>query len=148
MSFPVYSTSVETRAIKRVVRVLQRAKVAQFIASGGVYNCRSIAGSSTFSQHAWGNAIDLFPKSGPWVDKKFTTTDAELARIADAVVRQTTRRTIANRGRKLPVSQVIDHDNRRIWTPGEGWHPYTGTTGAHVHVSGKPLFSGTPPCAR
>jgi hypothetical protein len=27
---------------------------------GGVFNCRTVAGSTTFSQHAWGNAVDIF----------------------------------------------------------------------------------------
>lgn len=148
MSFPVNSTSIETDAIKRVVRVLERAKVSRLIASGGVYNCRTVSGSSTYSQHAWGNAIDLFPRSGAVTKEEFKgDVDKELRAIANAVVWQATHKTTANRGRKIPASQVIDHNNRRIWTPADGWHLYTGTTGAHVHVSGSPLRSGTPPCA-
>lgn len=140
--FPVNSTSVETDAIKRVVRVLRRAKVSDHIAYGAVFNCRTIAGSSSYSQHAWGNAVDLFPRQPVGDDA------GERQLIFHAIIRNTTKRTLANRGKKLAVSQVIDHSGRVIWTPSEGIHPYTGTTGDHVHVSGAPLRTGTPPCAR
>lgn len=139
MSFPVYSTSVETAAIKRVVAVLGRARIDPKIKFGSVFVCKKIAGSSTWSQHSWGNAIDIFPTDG--------NTQAKLRDIADAVVYQATHKTKANRFRKLPVSQVIDHDGRRIWSSGQGWYTYAGTTGAHIHVSGKPLKTGVPPCA-
>lgn len=143
MTFAVNSTSVETDAIERTIRVLQRAKVSKFIQFAGVFNCRVIAGTDSYSQHAWGNAVDLFPHDVPG----FTSLE-ELAHIANGVVYQATHKTTANRGRKIPVSQVIDHNNRRIWTVSDGWHTYTGATGAHVHVSGLPLRSGTPPCAK
>jgi len=45
------------------------------------------------------------------------------------------------------VAEVIDHDAGRIWTPAGGWGPYSGTKGPHIHVSGKPLKTGTPACA-
>lgn len=138
--FPVESTSVETRAIRRVVRVLKRLGVSDLIDHGGVYNCRPVAGSTTFSQHSWGNAVDLFPTSGG---------DHNVKRhgIAANLVWQATHRTFANRGLRIPVAQVIDHDARRIWEPARGWFTYTGTTGDHVHVSGAPMFYGRPPCA-
>ena len=140
MSYPVNSTSVETRQIARVNRVLGRAGIASRIAYGGVFVCKKIVGSSTYSQHSWGNAVDLFPK--------FEYHDKEnLHKVAVAVVRHTTKRTIANLGRKLEVDEVIDHDNRLVWTPSQDWHAYGGTTGAHIHVSG-PLKTGIPPCAR
>ena len=141
--FPVTSTSVETPSIRRVCRVLGRASVSDVIASGGCYSCRPVAGSLTYSQHSWGNAVDLFPKGAH--DPELV--QAYLRRIANAVVRHATTRTVANRGRRLPIAQVIDHDARRIWEPGKGWHPYSGTTGAHVHVSGAPMHTGRPPCA-
>jgi hypothetical protein len=139
MSFPVNSTSVETAPIKRALACLQRAKVERKIKHAGVFVCKKIVGSNSWSQHSWGNAADLFPTDG--------NTQAKLRDIADAVVWQTTHRTKANRFRKLDVSQVIDHDGKRIWTPSGGWQFYSGTAGAHVHVSGAPLKTGTPPCA-
>ncbi len=140
MAFPVQSTSVETAAVKRICAVLQRTEAVKHIAYGQVFSCRKIAGSDSYSQHAWGNAVDLFPK-GPSGD------DAKDRRIiAHTVVWQATHRTAANRGRKLAVAEVIDHDARTIWTPEKGWHDYAGSTGDHVHVSGAPLRTGTPPC--
>lgn len=141
--FPINSTSVITPAIARTGRVLGRAKINERIAYAGCYNCRPVQGSYTYSQHSWGNALDLFPVGHNDPD----LTQADLRKIADAVVLHATKRTIANRGRKLAVSQVIDHDARRIWQRGIGWRPYTGTTGAHVHVSGEPLRTGKPACA-
>lgn len=146
MSFPVYSFVNPTRAVARIVRVLQRTPAAAFIDHAGVYSCRRISGSSTWSQHAWSNAVDLFPQ--PKRTKRgYVDSDEARTIIANAVVRNATRRTVANRGRKLKVAQVIDHDGRRIWTPERGWHAYTGSLGNHVHVSGAPLKTGTPPCA-
>jgi hypothetical protein len=145
--FPVYSTSVKTKAIERVIRVLMRTPAAAFVDHAGVYNCRRISGSTVWSQHAWGNAVDLFPKTGTSRKRGYVDADEARQTIARTIVRNATRRTKANRGRKLKVSQVIDHDGRLIWTPERGWHPYTGTTGNHVHVSGAPLRAGTPPCA-
>ena len=143
MSFPVNSTSIGTSATKRIERVLQRAKVGsgktRLIAYAGRFVCKQISGSTSWSQHSWGNADDLFPTPD--------NTQAKLRSIADSVVWQATHKTVANRGRKLDVAEVIDHDARRIWTPAEGWHSYGGTTGAHIHVSGAPLKTGTPPCA-
>jgi hypothetical protein len=139
--FPIYSTSVQTPAIARVIRVMLRTKAARFINHAGVYNCRRISGSTVWSQHAWGNAVDLFPKGGS------ENADEACERIARAVVRQATQRTVANRGRTLAVAEVIDHQAGRIWTPSRGWREYGGTRHPHVHVSGAPLRTGTPPCA-
>ena len=102
----------------------------------GVFSCRKIAGTNYWSQHAWGNALDLFPKDSRDNDE-----------IAGAAVTQATKRTFANRGRKLDLSNVIDHLNGRIWTPGTGWHEYNGTVGPHVHVQAAPIKTGTPACA-
>jgi hypothetical protein len=134
MGFPVQSTSVETRAAKRAMRVMQRTKVAKLISYAGCYNCRSIAGSSTPSQHSYGNADDLFPKPG--------NDDLERKDIFHAVIWQATHRTKENRLRPLPIAHVIDHDARLIWTPSEGIHAYTGDTGDHVHLDYLPQYSG------
>lgn len=141
MSWPVYSTAVMTPAVRRIIRVLRRSRVSDRIARAGVYSCRRIAGSSTWSQHAWGNAVDLFP------DPPTGDDPADLRAIAVAVVRLATRRTPANRGRRLAVARVIDHQAMRQWTPERGWHAYGGTRGPHVHVEGRPTRTGTPPCA-
>lgn len=142
MTFPVNSTSVQTAPCERVCRVMQRARIARSIASGGVFSCRKISGSNTWSQHAWGNAVDLFPKGTEYAEKR-----ALCYKIANGVVYQAKHRTAANNRRKLDVAEVIDHENGRIWTPGGGWGPYGGNPGLHVHVTAAPKRSGIPACA-
>ena len=142
MAFPVNSTSTVTEPVERILRVLQRANVEKSIASAGVFNCRKISGSHVWSQHAWGNAADLFPKG-----LEYAVRLARCRDIANAVVYQATHRTKANRFRKLDVARVIDHENRRDWTPQEGWTEYGGATGLHVHVEGQPVRTGVPACA-
>lgn len=143
MSFPVNSTSLETAPIKRVVACLQRSKVEPKISFAAVFVCKKIVGSNSWSQHSWGNAVDVFPMP----NSQPSYVQKELRAIADAVVYNATHKTRANRMRKLDVAEVIDHDAQRIWTPSEGWHPYGGTKGPHIHVSGAPLRTGRPPCA-
>lgn len=142
MTFEINSTSVQTDSVERICRVMQRAKVAKSIAYGAVYNCRRISGSTSWSQHAWGNAVDLFPKGTEYAEKL-----ARCRAIANAVVWQAKHRTAANNRRKLDVAEVIDHENGRMWTRGGGWGPYGGAAGLHVHVTGFPKKTGTPSCA-
>lgn len=136
MPFPIYSTSTMTASCERVCRVMQRVRRRKLISHGGVFTCRKIAGTNVWSQHAWGNAVDLFPKDAKHNDE-----------IARAVVYHAKHRTVANRGRRLELSNVIDHLNGRIWTPGTGWHEYSGTVGPHVHAQAAPVRTGTPHCA-
>ena len=142
MSFPVQSTSVETPVVERIIRVLRRAKIEKSISYGSVFNCRRISGSTSWSQHAYGNAVDLFPKGSEYGVKR-----ARCYEIANAVVTQATKKTAANLGRKLDVFEVIDHENHRRWEKGQGWGPYSGASGLHVHVSGDPMREGIPRCA-
>jgi hypothetical protein len=136
--FPIYSTSVITHRIARLGRVLRRAPVARVISRGGVYNCRSTAGTSLWSAHAFGDAIDLFPEAAG---------REIIERIGTAVVRNATRRTIANRGR--PVKGIIFVAAwDREWIRGSGWRSrgkadHTG----HVHAAGSFSTSKRPPCA-
>ncbi len=140
--FPVLSTSVETAATKRALRVLQRTRVAAVIDHAGVFDCRKMRGSSSWSDHAWGAAADLFPK-GP-----IGAHDAERRETFHALIYQSSHRTRANRGRRLVTRYVIDHDASLIWTPDAGVHAYLGPVGDHVHGSFGPEPSGVPPCAR
>jgi len=142
LAFPVNSTSTQTASCERICRVLQRAKIEGSIAYAGVFSCRRISGSTVWSQHAWGNAADLFPKGTEYAEKR-----ARCYKIANAVVWQAKHRTAANNRRKLDVAEVIDHENGRMWTPGGGWGPYGGAAGLHVHVTAAPKKDGVPPCA-
>lgn len=139
MSFPVNSTSVCTSATKRAYTVLQRLDLP--IKYGAVFACRKVANSSVWSDHAYGAACDFFPTDGG-------DHDTKRARIAHAIVYQSTHRTKANRFRKLRTRYVIDHNAQAIWLPALGWRPYSGSLGDHVHGSFGKAPSGTPACAR
>jgi hypothetical protein len=94
----------------------------------GTFSCRRIAGSSSWSQHAWGNAID------------FTGSTSKMNAMTSWLAQK------ASSG-QLPISQIIH--NRQVWTPMYGWMYYSGIDPhyTHVHVSGLPYLYGTPPCA-
>jgi len=144
MSFPVLSTSTETRATKRAVRVIQRTHAAKVIAQAEVFNCRRQGPKpdDPWSDHAWGAAADFFPRP--------PTSDDDLQRraIFHTIIYQSTHRTFANRGRRLATRYVIDHDARLIWFLSDGIRAYTGPLGDHVHGSFGPKPTKTPPCAR
>ncbi len=137
MTFPVESISVQTAEAKRAMAVMNRSKVANLIDRAGCYACRSVAGSTTPSQHSYGNADDLFPK------QHLNQADAR-SRIFHAVIYQATHKTIANRGIRLKVNLAINHDALLQWTPWGGVQHYGGLTGDHVHVDYQPQYSG--PC--
>jgi len=95
----------------------------------GVFNCRKILGSDSWSQHAWGNALDIF---GP----RHT-----LARLAGWA----TGRFIS---RVWKVQTVIWQ--KQIWSyDWHRWEPYDGVAHTtHVHVDFRPRKTGVPPCAQ
>ena len=132
--FKEMSTSVTTVKTRRMLRIMQRSKVSDLITSAGVYNCRKIANSDSWSQHSWGHAID-FMCAGQNVEK-----------IARNIILQGTKRTIANRGKRVPIERVIW--GTRMWRYGIGEVPYGGVPHVtHVHVDFRPNKTGTPPCA-
>lgn len=88
----------------------------------GAYVCKYTAGTSTLSQHSYGNAVDIF----------FDTL-AHQDEVADYVVRNADI---------LNPYHVISRD--RIWTKGVGWHAYDGEFHSHLHVDFDPQYSG--PC--
>ena len=94
----------------------------------GWFNCRRISGSSSWSQHAFGNAYDA---GGPYSLVK----DMGAALVA-----------AGNRG-DIPCAEVIF--DRKRWTPESGVRPYTGSDPhtSHIHTSGRPYRTGTPACA-
>jgi hypothetical protein len=84
----------------------------------GIYNCRSVAGTSTTSLHGEGRATDLgVPVGAGWAQ---TLADRLVAHSAE-----------------LGIQCVIY--NRRIWSgsyPNAGWRTYTGSNPHtdHLHV--------------
>lgn len=138
MSFPVYSTSLETKRIARAIRVLQRrTKAAAHVTSCGVYACKQTVGTTLYSAHAQGDAGDLMiPVADSGGRKK----------VALAVVADATRRTVYNRGKPTEVQFVIYNDKQ--WTRNTGWSTYTGVAHTnHVHVGCSFSTTKKPACA-
>ena len=97
--------------------------------NGGICNRRSIAGTSTWSQHSpWpgpdpgSNAVDWF--SSP-------DTMDELYDQGHDVVR-------AN----LPIGLVLV--GNQAWEPGRGWHLSSAEYHRHLHIQGQPERGGSP----
>ena len=96
------------------------------LSSFGICSCRPIAGTSSWSQHAYCNAEDVHGSA--------------------AVMEEVWDYTIAH-GVRLRVAHVIYA--RRIWQPGGGVSYYGGTNPHydHDHVDFLPQGSGLPACA-
>lgn len=88
----------------------------------GAFVCKNVAGTSTPSQHSYGNAVDAG-----------AGTMGELRKLADELV---------DEAGALSVAHVIVGD--KIWNQDVGWHDYTGDFHHHVHVDCDPNLSG--PC--
>jgi hypothetical protein len=80
--------------------------------NGGLCVCKHIAGSSSWSDHAYCAALDVFD------------TDQHMHEIAEFA---------ADNAAKLRVAYVIYE--KRIWTAAEGWHYYSGEYHYHDHIS-------------
>jgi hypothetical protein len=94
--------------------------------SWGICVCKDIAGSSSYSQHAYCNAEDYHAI--------FTIMSNAAHWLATNAAKD-----IVN----FPAAEIIF--NRQIWTPSQGWHYYGGINPHtdHIHVSGYPLQSGS-----
>lgn len=90
----------------------------------GAYVCKFIAGTSTKSQHSFGNAVDFS-----------LTTQAAMTSAAHFVVANTDL---------LNAEHVIVGDT--IWSKGSGWSHYSGDFHYHVHVDFSPNCSSSLPC--
>lgn len=90
----------------------------------GIQVCKRIAGSSSWSQHSWGNGVDFGGWGGPWGS---ATWIANLDAVNAYVARLWTDGI-------LPVAQL-------------GWRNWPNHYPGHIHVSGSPMRSGTPECA-
>jgi len=87
----------------------------------GAYVCKYIVGSSTLSQHSYGNAVD-FGRDNM----------AELYDLAHYLVEHAD---------ELDLVHVIVDD--KIWEPGTGWQHYSGDRHYHVHADFLPQYSGS-----
>lgn len=86
----------------------------------GAYVCKHIVGSTTMSQHSYGNAVDFGRDS---MDELY---DLAYYLVAHA--------------EELDLQHVIVDD--RIWTRGSGWGYYGGDRHYHVHADFTPQYSG------
>jgi len=93
------------------------------VESLGLCVCKRISGSNTYSQHSWCNGFDM-KGPGPWGSR---TSVAYLDDIAAYLSRLDAKGYV-------PLAQLI-------W---RGTSHYPG----HIHLSGDPMHTGTPPCAR
>ena len=87
----------------------------------GAYVCKQIAGTSTMSQHSYGNAVDFGRDSM-----------AELWDLAHYLVAHEA---------ELDLQHCIVDD--MIWTSGYGWSHYGGDRHYHVHADFNPQYSGS-----
>jgi hypothetical protein len=99
----------------------------------GALVCKRVSGSSVWSQHAYGAAIDLAFRVPPPVGFNLKRQDD----LASYLVKH---------AKELVIGMVIHRDD--VWTPSQGWHRYSGIAHTHVHVQCLPEGSGTPDCAR
>ncbi|GGK92205.1 hypothetical protein Sme01_54650 [Sphaerisporangium melleum] len=52
-------------------------------ANTSAFNCRKVAGSSSWSKHSYGKAIDLNPRENPWVEPDGSVAHDNARRFAD-----------------------------------------------------------------
>ena len=90
----------------------------------GAYVCKYIAGSSTHSQHSYGNAVDAS-----------LSTMALMQELANKLVREAV---------SLSIETVIVAD--KIWVRGQGWGHYSGDYHYHVHTDCAPPINSSLPC--
>lgn len=87
----------------------------------GSYVCKDIAGSSTPSQHSYGNAVDIF---------------------FDSMTHQVDVFKAVERG-DAPVAVAHAISGSRIWEPGSGEQSYGGDYHSHLHTDYIPQYSGS-----
>jgi len=87
----------------------------------GSYVCKYISGSSSMSQHSYGNAVDFGRDS--------------MSQLYDLA------HYLLDHANELDLEHVIVDD--KIWTRGYGWSHYSGDRHYHVHVDFNPQYSGS-----
>lgn len=137
-TFPVTSTSVMDPVIARLNRVMARTRIAAVIRNSAVFVCKFTAGTTLYSAHAFGKAADLMLK----VPSRDTAD-----KLRRSVVRQCTKRTLANFGRPVKgITFVIGGTTQ--WIRDKGDSPYPGVPhDTHVHAATMGSTTVRPPCA-
>lgn len=115
------ASTIGTAPVRNYYARLKNAFAGWDISNAGIYNRRNIAGTSTWSQHAWGNAIDIVIGS---------TTNVLNSELAQAKMDMMAGWTAANHNALRVATQLwranADHMN-------------------HMHVDFWPQGTGTPP---
>lgn len=127
---PIYLDDVNAR-IHRVARAAYAYD--KDVVCLGTQVCKKIYGTSVWSQHAYGNAIDLAFRLPPPVGFSM----ARQYQLADY---------LAEWGDDLEIGTIII--GHKVWSPSLGWHTYQGQYHTHVHVDCVPPGTGWPECAR
>ena len=123
---PGASSNAIQEVFSAVMRQFPRA------GSAGIAVCRRISGSSSWSQHAWGNGWDIVAPGG-------LSESPSSQRFLDMIEKWLIQNTRG--GLRLPIAQIIWRGQEQL----NGGSVYDHFD--HIHVSGDPMFSGTPPCA-
>jgi hypothetical protein len=93
------------------------------------FNCRRATGSSRFSEHAYGRAVDVNPIENPYVYPNGTTVHAASRPYLD---RSRRRRGMAYRGGVL-----VRAFTAAGWRWGGEWRPPSGTDYQHFSATGR-----------
>ena len=140
--FPVFSPGPpQSDAVRRLISVMRRSAKRHLITRASVFVCKITTGTTLFSAHAFGKAVDFMH-----VPNSHTSED-----IARNVVAQCTKRTVANRGRPCKDINFIICGTRqwvRVSRTEFRESEYTGTPHvSHVHAAEHGSTNVRPPCA-
>jgi hypothetical protein len=127
---------VSRKAALQALEVLQK----QFPdLRAGVWNCRKISGSSTWSQHAWGAALDLHHVGYGYSSSQ--QHQAFLDQVAAFIAKY--RQQMSVRTALWRTSGHYDHIHLDFWPRGYGTPPCAGGTHRTQYSSGR-IVAGDP----
>ena len=93
------------------------------------FNCRNATGSSRFSEHAFGRAIDINPIENPYVYPNGTTVHAKSRPFLD--------RSHHGRGMAFPGGVLVRAFDAVGWGWGGNWRPPSATDYQHFSSTGR-----------
>ena len=93
------------------------------------FNCRAATGSTRFSEHAYGRAIDVNPIENPYVYPDGTTAHAASRPYVD--------RSRLRRGMAYDGGVLVDAFARAGWSWGGHWRPPSPTDYQHFSSTGR-----------
>lgn len=120
----LYATGFRIRRIKPIHRYGGSDRASMDADNTSAFNCRYVAGTSRWSNHAYGKAIDINPRENPYVTRSGYVSPPAGGRFVDR--RPTRKGMIAKRGGAVRIF-------RRIvgWSWGGAW----GGTKDYQHFS-------------